>query len=364
MTSLTAPRYRGDRPEPRLARKDRAKHQAPLDGVLLRLCHSRGVTDAAVRTSREGHDEGAGWRRWRISAILGGLLLAVAGVAWYFIATPAVWQAIFDDWYYADYVGSPPEDLTAFSHGVANHDTPLDWRLQLPLWLLVGTGAAVIAAVAALPQSREARRTRAARMRAAGVGIATLGGAISLIGFLAPDANGWTLLFASYAGKVWIPVFVIGVILLVGGVVLLMVAAATGPAASARAASQEEARVATAEVRKQAAIEAQAEQIKQFEAAYALAHDGKAPPPGYAPPAYFAARSPSDGLNSLAVLSFVLTLVAAGFLGLILGPIALGQIRRTGERGRGLAVASIVIAAVYVAVILVLVVVFAFILRR
>lgn len=71
---------------------------------------------------------------------------------------------------------------------------------------------------------------------------------------------------------------------------------------------------------------------------------------GYPPPPYAAPRT-----NALAIASFVAAI--AGFftcglgniLGLIFGVVGLGQIKRTGEGGRGLAIAGIVVSALTLA---------------
>ena len=46
--------------------------------------------------------------------------------------------------------------------------------------------------------------------------------------------------------------------------------------------------------------------------------------------------------NTLAILALVAALVASA-VGIVLGFIALGQIRRSGEAGRGLAIAAIIV---------------------
>ncbi|UYN84876.1 MAG: DUF4190 domain-containing protein [Microcella sp.] len=46
--------------------------------------------------------------------------------------------------------------------------------------------------------------------------------------------------------------------------------------------------------------------------------------------------------NTLALLSFIFCLLG-GLLGIVFGHIALAQIRRTGENGRGLAIAGLVL---------------------
>ncbi|WP_310772985.1 DUF4190 domain-containing protein [Mycobacterium sp. Z3061] len=71
---------------------------------------------------------------------------------------------------------------------------------------------------------------------------------------------------------------------------------------------------------------------------------------GYPPPPYVAPRT-----NALAIASFVAAI--AGFftcglgsiLGLIFGVVGLGQIRRTGEGGRGLAIAGLVVSTLTLA---------------
>lgn len=83
--------------------------------------------------------------------------------------------------------------------------------------------------------------------------------------------------------------------------------------------------------------DARVEHIRQWEAAYASAHDGALPPAGFVPPMSGGAA----GMNTMAVLSI---LFAGGVLGIIFGHIAKAQIRRTGERGSGLATAGLVIA--------------------
>jgi hypothetical protein len=80
--------------------------------------------------------------------------------------------------------------------------------------------------------------------------------------------------------------------------------------------------------------------------------DAAYPPYGY----------PSQKTNGLAVASLVLSISAlfCGFtaiLGIICGHIALGQINRRGEHGRGLAIAGLVIGYVFVVLFLVFVVI-------
>lgn len=70
----------------------------------------------------------------------------------------------------------------------------------------------------------------------------------------------------------------------------------------------------------------------------------------YAPPP----RSARQPTNGLAIASLVVSLTCCGgVLGIIFGHIALGQIKRTGEEGRGLALAGLIIGYVILALIVV-----------
>ena len=71
------------------------------------------------------------------------------------------------------------------------------------------------------------------------------------------------------------------------------------------------------------------------------------PAPGVYPPMY----PPPRPTNSMAIAALVSALVLAP-LGIVLGHIALSQIRRSGEEGRGLAMAGLVIGYVSVGLIL------------
>lgn len=61
-----------------------------------------------------------------------------------------------------------------------------------------------------------------------------------------------------------------------------------------------------------------------------------------------AAPTPTDRLNTLSIAGFVLAFVA-NIVGLVVSIIALVQIRRSGERGRGLAIAGIVVGGFWIA---------------
>ena len=52
---------------------------------------------------------------------------------------------------------------------------------------------------------------------------------------------------------------------------------------------------------------------------------------------------PGKRTNGLAVAAFVMSLVGFSFIAAIMGHVAMGQIKRTGEGGNGLAIAAVVI---------------------
>jgi hypothetical protein len=71
---------------------------------------------------------------------------------------------------------------------------------------------------------------------------------------------------------------------------------------------------------------------------------GYGPPPGHGPPPGYGWRRPT---NQLAVVALVLSFLGPlSPVGLVLGVVARGQIRRTGEEGDGLALAAVVVGGV------------------
>ena len=92
--------------------------------------------------------------------------------------------------------------------------------------------------------------------------------------------------------------------------------------------------------------------------------DGATPPPAAPPvyqappaqPAYPAYGQPAPGgyyappTNTLAILALVLSFVVS-IGGIICGHIALAQIKRTGEGGRGLAIAGLIIGYVFTGIV-------------
>ncbi|MEA5457255.1 DUF4190 domain-containing protein [Sinomonas sp. JGH33] len=65
-------------------------------------------------------------------------------------------------------------------------------------------------------------------------------------------------------------------------------------------------------------------------------------------PAYVPYSQQKTGTNALAIISLI-TSFFISIVGLILGVVALSQIKRTGEGGRGLAIAAIVIGSAGIA---------------
>lgn len=79
------------------------------------------------------------------------------------------------------------------------------------------------------------------------------------------------------------------------------------------------------------------QQIQEWEAAYRAAHNGEAPPPG----AIAMPVAQPVGTNTMAILAIIFG-IGGGVLGIIFGHVALSQIKRTGEDGRGLAIAGLI----------------------
>ncbi len=68
-------------------------------------------------------------------------------------------------------------------------------------------------------------------------------------------------------------------------------------------------------------------------------------PPSYAPATAVEQRP----FNVLSIVAFVLSIVGVSLIGVILGHISLSQLKRTGERGRGFAIAALVLGYVGIA---------------
>jgi hypothetical protein len=82
------------------------------------------------------------------------------------------------------------------------------------------------------------------------------------------------------------------------------------------------------------------------------------PTPAPVPAAQPAPAAPAEKWNVLSIVGFVLSLVGFSVISVILGFIGLSQIKKTGERGRGLAIAAIIIgfASIVIGIIVAIVV--------
>ncbi|GAA4147887.1 DUF4190 domain-containing protein [Leifsonia shinshuensis] len=73
-------------------------------------------------------------------------------------------------------------------------------------------------------------------------------------------------------------------------------------------------------------------------------------PPQQPQPQYGAYQPPAQpGYNTMSIVAFILAFFVS-IVGIILGFVALSQIKRTGEQGRGLALAAVIIGFVEVAI--------------
>jgi hypothetical protein len=70
-----------------------------------------------------------------------------------------------------------------------------------------------------------------------------------------------------------------------------------------------------------------------------------------------AVTRPVQSTNVLAVVGFVLAIVGFNVIAVILGAVALSQIKRTGEKGRGFALAAIWIAIIEVVLFIVILII-------
>ncbi|WP_431277074.1 DUF4190 domain-containing protein [Leifsonia poae] len=83
---------------------------------------------------------------------------------------------------------------------------------------------------------------------------------------------------------------------------------------------------------------------------------GQQPPaaPQYGESAQYA---PQRGYNTMSIVAFILAFFVS-IVGIILGFIALSQIKKTGEQGRGLALAAVIIGFVEIALGIIFTIVF------
>ena len=67
------------------------------------------------------------------------------------------------------------------------------------------------------------------------------------------------------------------------------------------------------------------------------------------------AKQPPASINTLAIVALVTSLLGVHLAGIICGHIALNQIKTTGEGGRGLALAGLIIGYIFMAIVIVIV---------
>ena len=85
-------------------------------------------------------------------------------------------------------------------------------------------------------------------------------------------------------------------------------------------------------------------------------HGGYPPPAGvgYGAPSY--SPPPSQGTNGFAIVALIFGIIGGALLGFIFGFIALSQTKRTGQNGRGMAIAGIVLSALWTIGVLLLII--------
>lgn len=143
--------------------------------------------------------------------------------------------------------------------------------------------------------------------------------------------------FSELRGRtyMWLALELLGFAITVASVIAIYIGMRHAPKGAPKATS---AQVAAA--RAQQDQEWRVAEVKKWQEAYSLANNGEAPPAGFMPP--IAARGPQTGTNVMAILALVFG-IGGGLLGVIFGHVALSQIKRTGESGRGLAIAGLVL---------------------
>ncbi|MGV1078836.1 MAG: DUF4190 domain-containing protein, partial [Candidatus Nanopelagicales bacterium] len=83
------------------------------------------------------------------------------------------------------------------------------------------------------------------------------------------------------------------------------------------------------------------------------------PPPGYGPGGGMPGGPAQQGTNGLAITSLVLSIVGVccgigSIIGIVLGFVALNQIKKTGQSGEGLAKAGIIVGFITLALFIIL----------
>jgi hypothetical protein len=71
-----------------------------------------------------------------------------------------------------------------------------------------------------------------------------------------------------------------------------------------------------------------------------------------------APSAPAEKWNVLSIVGFVLSIIGFNIVAIVLGFIGLSQVKKTGERGRGLAIAAIIIGFASIVIGIILTIVF------
>ena len=137
------------------------------------------------------------------------------------------------------------------------------------------------------------------------------------------------------------PLFLILIVLIVAFVIFMV----------AKSGRRGRRQAQLSEDRSKAEVEAQALAMKKWQQAFVLANPGQPVPP---PPAMTGSYvSGSERTNTLAILSLIFGILG-GYLAIIFGHIALSQIKRTGERGGGMATAGLILGYLWLIVSVIL----------
>ncbi|TQL52801.1 DUF4190 domain-containing protein [Subtercola boreus] len=75
------------------------------------------------------------------------------------------------------------------------------------------------------------------------------------------------------------------------------------------------------------------------------------------PASYSAPGAPARKTNVISIVALVVSIVGFTVIGIVLGFIGLNQVKKTGEAGRGLAIAAIIIGFVELALLIIYIIV-------
>jgi hypothetical protein len=156
------------------------------------------------------------------------------------------------------------------------------------------------------------------------------------------NVRGIAVVLTVFVGLEALVLWVVGLVAVVG-VVLVWIGLGRLPDRK-RMARQAE----LAAGREQNAHAERVRQIRDWENAYRDAHGGAEPPAGFMPPIASTSALAAGTANTFAILALVFGFLG-GLIAIPFGFVALSQIRKTGQSGRGLAIAGIILAFVWIA---------------